>query len=244
MRSRGVTLVELLVAAAISIVVFAAGSAAFLAALGTQRRLADEDERWVRRIRFEDTLRSLLRSAYLAEGVDRTDTYFLAYAGANAAEGNIADTVTFTALGLRPAFRAVVSSDDFETRNEALGPVGGLREVSISTTPVNPPGNEQGAFLREQTPADGLPDEGGWERLLWDEIGTLQFEFWDGTAWQTGWDTNADPNLGLPLEVRVTYTLREAPDDPRSFTVRLRAADALLARIEAQNQAQQGVVQP
>lgn len=244
MKHRGVTLLELLVAAAISLAVFAAGSAAFVAALGTQRRLVEEDERWMRRIRFEDMVRSLLRSAYLAEGVDRNDTYFLAYAGANAADGNIADTVTFTALGLRPPYRAVASADDFEVRNERVGPAGGLREISISTTPVNPPGNERGAFLREQTPADGLPDEGGWERLLWDEVESLRFEFWDGAAWQTGWDTNADPNLGLPAEVRVTYTLRDAPNDERAFTVRLRSADALQARIEDQNQAQQGVVQP
>ena len=82
MRARGVTLLELLVASAIALMVFTAGSAAFVAAVGTQRRLADEEERWMRRIRFEDSVRSLLRSAYIAEGVDRTDTFFLAYAGA------------------------------------------------------------------------------------------------------------------------------------------------------------------
>lgn len=244
MRARGVTLLELLVASAIALMVFTAGSAAFVAAVGTQRRLADEEERWMRRIRFEDAVRTLLRSAYLAEGVDRTDTYFLAYAGANAADGTVADTVTFTALGLRVPFRAATSADDFETRNEQIGPVGGLREVSISTTPVNPPGNEQGAFLREQTPADGLPDEGGYERVLWDEVESLQFEMWDGTEWRTDWDTTADDQLGLPLEVRVTYKLRDDPDVSRSFTVRLRSAEALQARIEAQNQAQQGGVQP
>ncbi|MEJ5170320.1 MAG: type II secretion system protein GspJ [Fimbriimonadales bacterium] len=244
MRSRGVTLLELLVASAIALMVFTAGSAAFVAAVGTQRRLVDEEERWVRRIRFEDAVRSLIRSAYLAEGVDRTDTYFLAYAGANAADGNIADTLTFTALGVRVPFRAATSTDDFEVRNETIGPVGGLREVSISTTPVNPPGNEEGAFLREQTPADGLPDEGGYERVLWDEVETLQFEMWDGTEWRTDWDTTADDQLGLPLEVRVTYTLRDDPEGSRSFTVRLRSAEALQARIEAQNQAQQGEVQP
>ncbi len=244
MRSRGVTLLELLVASAIALLVFTAGSAAFVAAVGTQRRLADEEERWIRRIRFEDAVRSLLRSAYLAEGVDRTDTYFLAYAGSNALDGTVADTVTFTALGLRVPFRAATSTDDFETRNELVGPVGGLREVSISTTPVNPPGNEQGAFLREQTPADGLPDEGGYERVLWDEVGSLRFEMWDGVEWRTEWDTTADDQLGLPLEVRVTYTLRDEPDAERSFTVRLRSAEALQARIEAQNQAQLGGVQP
>lgn len=229
MKRRGVTLVELLVATAITALVMAAGSRAFVATVQTRQRLEAEDSEWSAKVRFEDKIRTLLRSAAMPEGTDRTDVYFLAYPSSNSTDGSLSDTVVFSALGLRPNYGATTDANLLESRNADYGPVGGLAEVSISRTPYSARNGLEGVFLREQVPADGNPDEGGLESLMWDQVQTLEFEFYDGTEWQPSWDTITDATLGLPRAVRVTYSLIDNPDNPVSFVVRVPAADSVLA---------------
>jgi hypothetical protein len=101
----------------------------------------------------------------------------------------------------------LASNDDFETNNQNFGPQGGIQEVSIETTAVGSIGQGMtGCFLRTQIPADDDPTQGGNEVLLTSELTELGFEMYDGTTWQTSWDTRSQTGAGeLPAAVKVTY---------------------------------------
>jgi len=60
-------------------------------------------------------------------------------------------------------FPVTNTTDDFETQQTLYGPVGGVSEISLSTTAVGDAGSHTGLFERRQTPSDGDPTQGGTE---------------------------------------------------------------------------------
>lgn len=227
-RVRGVSLLELLVVATLGAIVTAGATSAFTSAISFQERVVPEREAQLERQRFEDGLTRLLRAAYLANDAQDTTTYLVA--GSSSGDGGLsdtasADTLILTIQGLPPSATLMNSGEDFETRNEVFGPQGGTAEIQISTSPVGEAGDREGLFLREQRPADGDPYQGGYESLLHSRVSFMEFEFWNGEAWQGEWDSINQGERRLPAAIRVTYAFFDEEESPRTFVVRVPLSD-------------------
>lgn len=238
MRRRGVTLVELLITVAIIGILTVGISNALSAGLIYERQSQASREVEEARIRFEDRISSLLRSAVLSTDAADASSYFIGSSAGDASVGGSADTVQFISRGQRLPGALLASQDDFETLNQKYGPQGGPAEIQISTAPVGDAPVQQGLFLREQRPADGDPTQGGLERTLDPDVRSIVFEFYDGTAWQPTWDSRTQLQPRLPAAVRVSYSL-EGEDDskPHVLIVRLPLSD-----VTADNPAGQSTV--
>jgi len=220
----GVSLIEVLVVAALIGILAFGSSIAIVNGVEYEKRLPDAGRADLEVTRIETTLRDFVESAFVSlENPDTT--YFIGSEGlVNQGTGNsVADTLTFTRVGGRlPA--EVFDFDDFERANSDLGPVGGCEEVTLSLTATGSSNGQSGLFLRRQTPADGDPSQGGREQLLSALVGSITFEFFDGTVWQPLWDTREQTTRRLPGAVRVTYRL-QTDDVDRVLVVRPRASD-------------------
>jgi prepilin-type N-terminal cleavage/methylation domain-containing protein len=126
--------------------------------------------------------------------------------GVGGSSGN-ADTLMFTTIGRKPRAAFLASTDDFETNNQHFGPQGGVTEYSVSLTPVGDPKGKTGLIVREQIPADQDATQGGYESILEPDISRITYEFFDGTTWQTSWNTFNQTTRQLPNAIRVTYSL-------------------------------------
>jgi len=250
-RHRGITLLEVLVAATITVIVMVAAVDAMSMGLGYNEHLRSGRSIEENRRRFEEKLTLLLTRVY----VNSTgySTYFVGQTGAGQPAGQEivpgqplitgttppsvgaattgtstapgagdADTLMFTVMG-RPLPGAVLSADpndDFETDNQNYGPQGGVAEYSISMTPVGDSQGQKGVILREQVPADQDATQGGFESVLEPDITNITFEFYDGTQWQSSWNTFAQQTRQLPAAIRVSYTMPGETQD-RVFIVGL-----------------------
>ena len=203
----GVTLVEMVIAVAITAILTAAVTRAFVAGITYETSITDARARQEAKDEVDLKLRNLFQHAYLSPDDTNTDTFFIGgSAGDSGIDAGAADTVQFTVQGFRPASASIESEDDFETQNENLGPQGGIAEISLSTTAVGDAGTRQGLFIRTQRPSDSEPSQGGTETVLEESIQSIQFEFWDGTTWQPTWSTLVGAEKRLPAAVRITYT--------------------------------------
>jgi len=221
MKRRGVTLLELLVSSILAAAIVSALSMAFSVAAKHQQTYARPRIEAEARIYFEDRLRSLISRAYLSS--DDADTVTLFRTDSDTQGDGGSDRLTFTIEGQKWNYGAMDdASTDFESRNDTWGPVGGLTEVSIGTTPQGEAGSRTGLFVRTQTPADADHEQGGYEQVLDDQVATLSFEVLDETGnWTASWDSTTTRTM--PTGVRVTYTLLDS-DSSRTFVVRLRHA--------------------
>lgn len=210
----------MLVAAVVVGVLTTALARAFSVTIGYTSRAEESREREAARSRFEDRVRRLLENATVSADTTDTNTYFLA--GEDAA--GEASRLTFTTAPLLIPGALTASEDDFETQNQRFGPHGGIEEVSLGVSAVGQTNQSGGAFLREQRPADGDPTQGGYESTLDPTVTDLKWEFFDGTTWQTEWNT-ADTGRRIPSAVRLTYQL-DGEDQPRMMVVRLLKSDA------------------
>jgi prepilin-type N-terminal cleavage/methylation domain-containing protein len=230
---RGFTLLELLVALAMMGLITAGATSAFLAGVRVEQRLRDGMRREERIASFERELESMVGQAYLSTDTTNAASFFIG----NSAEGQTtgiqqgqgtqgqnADELTFTAVGIRPPSYAVESTDDFETSNQRYGPQGGIGEYCLSLQGYDAPSDLQGLFLREEHPADGDPTQGGVQRVMNPDVAELQLEFFDGEAWQPQWDTRTQSTARLPAAVRIHYRLRDE-NDFRVLTVRVQHSD-------------------
>jgi hypothetical protein len=190
------------------------------------------------RIRFEDEMTRLLEgitlhaaTAYLVSPVTQSassaNTPTAPKTDNSTNElGKGASDICFTTSGIAtPQEFLKQTGADFATLNRKFGPQGGLAETELSITPVGDAGDLKGLFLRTQRPPDSDPTQGGEETLLAQNLRDIRFEFYDGTDWQTSWDSRNGNKDKLPDAIRVTYLF---PQDrlPHSFVVRLLLKDA------------------
>ncbi len=226
-KRRGVTLLELVIAVAIVGLLTVALTRAFVAGITYETRIAQARERHEARYSVDDRLTDLFRHAYLSPDDTNTDTFFIGGSESDQALGSgLADTVQFTIQGVRPNSSNIESEDDFETQNENFGPQGGVTEVSLSMTPVGDAGTRTGLFIRTQRPSDSEPTQGGTETVFESTIESIEFEFWDGTAWQPSWSTTVGAEKRLPAAVRISYTRTgENSDTPQVLIVRMPTSD-------------------
>lgn len=239
MRRRAIALIELLISAVITIIIVGAAGAAYVSSIASERQLQSSQESQSNQVRIEQRLRTLVAAAFVSADENDASTYFIGQAsGTSSTDNTFADTLTFTTLGEGVNGGVITSTDDFETLNQRFGPQGGVAEISLATTPVGiPPQDQQGLFMREQRPADGDPTQGGDESVLDPDIASIQFEFFDGNDWVPTWQTaqatsgvqsGTATNYGrrLPAAVRITYTLTsDSSDGSHQLVVRLTHSD-------------------
>jgi hypothetical protein len=226
-RLGGMTLVELLIAVGVLLLIAIASVAAYGIGVRFQTDELPARRDAARLDRFERKLRSILESGYLSVGGTGAPTYFVAGSGdvLSASTSQPADALTFTATWPPVPGSYMDSRDPFEALNAKFGPVGGLAEVSISATAVGDAGDRAGPYLRVQRPADGDITQGGFEETLDQGVTSVTFEFFDGTAWVTEWDTFSMPEARLPSAIRATYRWRDDPESDRTLIVRLPLSD-------------------
>jgi type II secretory pathway pseudopilin PulG len=230
----GITLLEILVAATLSVVLLSALSYAFIAGVDLERRQNARRAEGSRQEILETRLSEWIRGAKL--NADATDllTYFQGESTGNENTDLGCDRLTFTTAAASVPLSAVSSTEDFETQQQTRGPLGGVAEVSLATTPVGQvPDDRTGLFERVQRPSDGDATQGGIETLLTADVSEIGFQFWDGTQWTTNWNTTSGERR-LPSAVKVNYILRageESNDNAsdatgiRSFVVPIPASD-------------------
>ena len=228
-RSSGLTIMELLVASAISVIVIGATSEAYVSGMQTSGAITRNRTRQDARIRFEDRITRLIRASWIDTSATDRLTYFVGdnstSQGSSTSNSN-SDRLTFTATGLR-LIGSELDADstiDFETLNTQNGPQGGVTEFCLSTTPMgSPPTPPTGVIIREQHPADGDNTQGGTESVFDGEVTSISFEFFDGSDWQPTWSTVTGAKR-LPAAVRITYQVT-GEDTQRILIVRLPNSD-------------------
>lgn len=222
---RGLTLLELLLALALSAVLALALTFTFAAAMNlqksqeTRRATVDETDR------TEQTLTQIIQGAKISATATDTTTFFIGQDDGGSTDlGCDRLTLSTTAPGV-PMASQDDSDDDFETQQSKRGPVGGVSEISLGTTPVGDAGSRAGLFERIQRPSDGDPTQGGMESLLSSNVSEIGFEFWNGSQWVSVWDTtNGDRRL--PAAVQVSYRLKNDPQSQtRVFVVNIPESD-------------------
>lgn len=237
-RSRvGITLIELLIVLVMTAILTVAIGYAFVAGLDLERVQARRQTQTSERERFERRLVRLLEAAKLDEDSNDRLSYFVAETGETDDELGC-QRITFTTNVSDFTLEAQESTDDFQTQHDAVGPQGGLAEVSLGTTPVGDAGELTGLFERIQRPSDGDTTQGGTEGILAAGIARIGFQFYNGESWISTWDTlNSDRRL--PAAVLVSYVLAEdAAETVHSLIIPIPASD-----VDAQNPANTGVAQ-
>lgn len=234
----GITLLEILVASVIAVVLLSALSYAFVAGADLERRQNARRAEGSRQEILETRLSEWIRGAKLNADATDLSTYFQGESTGDENTDLGCDRLTFTSAAASVPLSAVSNTDDFETQQQTLGPLGGVAEVSLSTTPVGQvPDDRAGLFERVQRPSDGDATQGGIETLLTADVSEIGFQFWDGTQWATNWNTTTGERR-LPSAVKVSYILKaseesnnNASGDPvgdtgvRSFVVPIPASD-------------------
>ena len=235
-KTSAITLIELLVSVVLMAILSLAISGAFRAGVDFERRQRATQGALTSSEALEGRIRRALEGARLATDTEDTSAYFL---GTTEGDGTLgADRVTFTTTAPSLSLAAQETTDDFETANENLGPLGGMAEISLSTIAVGDAGQNTGLFERIQRPADGDSTQGGEESVLSDQVSQIGFEFFDGLDWVTEWDTVETLPGRLPAAVRVSYILTDSPDITHRFVVAIPGSDAT-----ADNPAQAEVTQ-
>lgn len=234
----GITLLEILVAAVLTVILLSALSYAFVAGVDLERRQNARRSEGSRQELLETRLSELIRGAKLSG--DETDllTYFQGESTGNENTELGCDRLTFTTTAPSVPLSATASTDDFETQQQTRGPLGGIAEVSLGTTAVGEvPDDRTGLFERLQRPSDGDATQGGIETLLTADVAEIGFQFWDGTQWAINWNTTSGERR-IPAAVKVSYILKSSQEqddnatgDPvgdtgiRSFVVPIPASD-------------------
>ncbi len=216
-RLRGISLFELLIVVALTMVVAMASAAVLIPVLQAEGRFRERDRDATRIARLNGDLERWLQSAILP--TDGRRGWFRA----TSSDGNHVDTVSFTAL-TPPVDLSVMLDDaeeEFEAANQQFGVRGGISELQIGPVAVGAHASGEGLFLRIQTPPDDDPDLGGQERLLFSGAVSLRFEFFDGVEWLEEWDTDTMATPSLPRAVRVYWWLEDEATDAHVVTVHL-----------------------
>lgn len=222
---QGFTIVEVLLALSLSAVLAAALGFTFSAAFRLQKSHTDGQAAADQTGRLEQEITRIIRGAKLTSTATDTASFFQGVnSGGETDLGCDRLTLTTTAPGTTVAAQTN-TTDDFETQQTMYGPVGGVSEISLSTTAVGDAGSHTGLFERRQTPSDGDPTQGGTESVLDSDIDQIGFQFWNGTQYQTTWDTTAGDRR-LPASVQVSYRLKNDPEQiVHMFVVAIPASD-------------------
>jgi type II secretory pathway pseudopilin PulG len=225
----GITVLEVFVAMVMTAILASSLTIVFSEELTLQRSIEARRAQQNRTDAMEKEITRMLRGAKLSTSLTDTSSFFqgVTDSGASAPIGCNRVTLTTTSPGVPIA--ALVSTDDFLTQQDKIGPVGGVSEVSFGTGPIGNAGGQSGLFERIQHPSDADPTQGGNETLLDPDVASIGFQFWDGLQWESTWDTTVGITTTthrLPEAVQVTYTLaNDSYNTQHVFTVALPSSD-------------------
>ena len=225
-KSRALTLVELMVALAISTILMLALGYAFATGLDLERNRSARRQADRQVDAFEGRIRRMLEGAKLRETEDETQANFFIGTLEGGDDSLGCDRLTFTTIAPGASLSDRADERTFEEINTDLGPLGGLKEVSYGLVPVGETNSTEGVFERIQTPSDIDPDQGGTESVLSASGARIGFEFSNGLDWSQTWDTQTGTQRRLPAVVRVRYVLVDDPEERvREFLVPLPGSD-------------------
>jgi len=224
-QQAGVTLLELMIVLIMTAILAGALAYAFGAEARLQELFEARQATTDRTDAMELEITRLLRGARLSTSTTDTTTYFQGVTDAGATTELGTNRITFTTTAPGVPLASIGSADDFATQQQNIGPVGGLAEVSLGTSPVGNAGDRTGLFERMQRPSDSDPTQGGIEWDIDPDIASIGFQFWDGEEWISSWDTTTGTRR-LPAAVQVSYTLTNDPAKTvHVFTVTIPASD-------------------
>jgi type II secretory pathway pseudopilin PulG len=223
-RSLGFTLLELLIATAMTVVLSGAIAFAYADAMNIQRLDIQQKSTQDRTMAMEREITEAIEGAQLSSTTTDTTSYFQGLDDAGGSDlGCDRITVSTTYPGV--PIGSIYSIDDFLTQQTSVGPVGGLSEISFGVNPVGTPGAHTGLFERTQRPSDSDPTQGGYEMDLDPDVTEMGFQFWDGVEWDTQWDTTTGTRR-LPQAVQVEYRLKgDTGKIPHMFVVIVLSSD-------------------
>ena len=223
-RRSGFTLMELLIVMAMTVVLaggiaFAYSDALHLQQLDEQRKSTHDQT-----IELENELTEAIEGAQLSSLTTDTTSYFQGTDDAGGSDLGC-DRLTVTSTWQGVPISSMYDTDDYITQQTDIGPVGGLTEISFGTLPVGDAGSKDGLFERIQHPSDGDPTQGGNEIDIDSDVTEIGFRFWDGTEWDTQWDTTTGTRR-LPQAVQVSYRLKaDTNNTPHVFVVMVLTSD-------------------
>lgn len=222
-HNTGVSLIELLIVLVILVILTSAIGFAFAAELNMRRmQEARRYQTTDANMSMRNEIKRLLEGAKISSSTTDATTFFIGEASGGSTELGC-DRLTFTTTEPGVPYAAIASTDDYATQQTARGPVGGIAEVSLSTTAVGSPVNKSGLYERMQRPSDSDSSQGGIEWVLDMHISRIGFQFWNGQDWVSTWDTTSDRHL--PEQVKISYTTTEQPDAVRVFIVSIPSSD-------------------
>lgn len=223
MKSRAFTLIEMVIALAMSMLVIGTIVTAFEISTQYQRTTPDRLNEFQESLQARKTLENLFQGVYVS--TDETDQMSYFVAADSTGQTTSADGLVFTTLS-KPISGGYLVSDsiDSEELHTQYGPQGGIAEVSLNVTPVGDPTNdESGLFIRIQNPSDGDPTQGGSEKLLIAGVTSITYELWDGIQWAVTWDTINGGTRRIPSAIRITLNFEEG--DPEYLTFKIPGSD-------------------
>jgi type II secretion system protein J len=200
-RGRGFTLIELLVATSMLTLLAAAG----FAALSAGTRSAAKVKRYGAMIAHGQT--SLDMMARDIRAAVQNEKFCLVSLD-NEHEGMYADTLDIVSLGAPRIVRS-----EFEEEEEP----GSHSRCEVGYYIENDSDTEMKWLLRrEDATLDNDPVEGGAVSLAGPFVSELNFEFYDGLFWQSGWDNRQT----FPAAVRVTLVVvdEDEVENPMYFS--------------------------
>ncbi len=211
-RPRGFTLVEVLIAMAITAVIGAMALGAFSRSAAARQSVEEQDERISGARSALGRMSRELSSAFLSEHFDRArfrerPTLF------KGRDGGDRDSLLFATMAHVRGVRDAKESDQ------------SVVEYSVDADPEFP--GENGLFRREKIRIDDEPDRGGAKSLLLHHVVAFDAEYWDWQKqeWTRDWSTAPGDKTLLPPRVKLKLTLR-MPDGKttRSFETQARIA--------------------
>jgi hypothetical protein len=206
-----------------------AGAIAFAFSSALKLQEADQQRKTLhdQTAAMEHEITEVIEGAQLSSLTTDTASYFQGTddsGGSDLGADRLTVSTTYPGIPVGSLF----STDDYITQQQlgSAGPVGGLTEISIGTTPVGAATTTaNGLFERIQHPSDGDATQGGNEMMLDPDVTQIGFQFWDGIEWDNEWDTTTGTRR-LPQAVQVSYRLKTDLDNtPHVFVVIVLTSD-------------------
>jgi len=208
---RGVTLIEVMIAIAITAVVAAMTLGAFQRAHALRLAVEEQDERVSGARTALSRMSREVSAAFVSEHYDRRrfrDRPTL-FKGRDAGDR---DSLLFASMAHVRGVRDAKESDQM------------VVEYSVEADPSLP--GEYALFRREKVRIDEEPERGGSKALLLRHVTGFDVTYWDWQKqeWARDWSTAPGERPLLPTRVRMKLTLRFPDGQERSFETQARIA--------------------
>ena len=211
-RARGLTLVEVMIAVAITAVIGAMVMGAFQRIYAAQELAGAEDERSSSaRVALTRMAREL-SEAFLSDHYDRkhSTTPLTVFRGK---DGGLRDDLLFATMSHARLVRDAKESDQ------------AVVEYTVEPDPDQP--GEAALFRREKPRVDDAPDRGGSKAVVCRHVSTFDVQYWDWMhqEWAHEWVSSSAEHLSiLPTRVKIRLGLKMPDGKDRIFETQTRIA--------------------